>query len=157
MPVKRNILEREKHFCASVWITTTSMPQKMLLVHHKKLGRWLQPGGHIEQFENPVEAAIREVKEETGIDISFLAKQLEVIDSDGTFLPVPKFIMEQTIPANNSQPQHYHLDIQYHLEIPEQKLLLNPTESHSIGWFTKDEALKLPIHEDTRVVIQKLM
>jgi len=156
MPVK-NISEGEKHFCASVWITTTSAPQKILLVHHKKFGKWLQPGGHIEKFENPVDAAIREIKEETGVDISFLRKRVKIIDSDGAFLPVPKFIMEQTIPANEKQPQHYHLDIQYCLEIPEQKLFSNPAESHSIGWFTKDEALKLPIHEDTRVVIQKLM
>ena len=73
--MKQNVLEGEKHFCASVWITTTSKPQKILLVYHKKLGRWLQPGGHIEKLETPVEAAIREIKEETGIDVSFLRKQ----------------------------------------------------------------------------------
>lgn len=155
--MKQNVSKGEKHFCASVWITTTSTPQKMLLVHHKKLGKWLQPGGHVEQFENPVETAIREIKEETGIDISFLIQKVQVINRDGTFLPVPKFFMEQTIPANKNQPQHYHLDVQYHLEIPEQETLLRSDESHGIGWFTKIEALKLPIHEDTRVVIQKLM
>ncbi len=157
MRVKQNISEGEKHFCASVWIITDSSPKKILLVLHKKLGRWLQPGGHIESFENPVEAAIREVEEETGINISSLAKQIEVIDSDGSFLPVPEFIMEQTIPQYNGQPQHFHLDIQYVVRIPEQKITHSAAESHDIGWFTKEEAEKLPIHEDTRVVIQKLM
>lgn len=155
--MKRKTYDGERHFCSSVWITTTSKPKKILLVHHKKLGKWLQPGGHIERFENPIDAAIREIREEAGIDISFLSKQIKVIDQYGTFLPIPKFIMEQTIPVMKKEPQHYHLDLQYYLEIPEQKLLQNSAESHSIGWFTKDEALRLPIHEDTRVVINKLM
>jgi len=62
--------EGEKHFTASCWITSTGKPKKILLIHHKKLGRWLQPGGHIEKFENPVVAAIREVREETGLEIA---------------------------------------------------------------------------------------
>lgn len=157
MPMKQNPLEGEKHFCASVWITTDSSPQKMLLVHHKKLGRWLQPGGHIEKFENPVESAIREIKEETGIDLSFLKDKIKRVDKEGSFLPLPRFIMEQTIPKYKNQPKHFHLDIQYGVKITEQKIKHNALESHDIGWFTKDEALKLPIHEDTRVVIKKLM
>lgn len=156
MAVKK-ILEGEKHFCASVWIITDSSPKKILLLHHKKLGRWLQPGGHIEKFENPAEAAIREVLEETGIDIGFLKNEVKKINDDGTFLPVPEFIMEQTIPRHNDQPKHFHLDIQYVIKLPEQKIQHNILESHDIGWFTKEEALKLPIHEDTRVVIQKLL
>lgn len=156
MRVKK-ILEGEKHFCASVWIIADSSPKKVLLLHHKKLGKWLQPGGHIEKFENPVEAAIREVREETGIDISLLKDGVKQIDKDGTFLPVPEFIMEQTIPQHHSQPEHFHLDIQYVVKIPEQKIQNNTLESHDIGWFTKKEILKLPIHEDTRVVIEKLL
>ncbi|MDX1745166.1 MAG: NUDIX domain-containing protein, partial [Halobacteriales archaeon] len=41
--------------------------ERVLLVDHARLGRWLQPGGHIEARETPVEAAIREVREETGV------------------------------------------------------------------------------------------
>ena len=129
----------------------------MLLIKHKKLGRWLQPGGHIESFENPAEAAIREVLEETGIDIGFLKNGIKRIDKDGSFLPVPDFIMEQTIPSYQDQPEHFHIDIQYVVKVLEQKTKHNTKESHDIGWFTKEEALKLPIHEDTRVVIQKLL
>jgi len=52
---------------------------------------------------------------------------------------------------------HYHIDIQYVVKLPEQKLLINKKESRNIGWFTKQEALKLSIHEDTKVVIEELM
>ena len=151
------VREGEKHFTASVWITTNTTPKKILLIHHKKLNRWLQPGGHIEPFENPVDAAIREVKEETGIDVSFLSKGIVVIDPEGTFLPRPEFIMEQTIPAYGKQPLHYHLDINYVVEVPEQEIKRSINESHNIGWFIKKEALKLNIHRDTRVIIQKLL
>lgn len=151
------VKEGEKHFTASVWITSNSTPKKILLIHHKKLDRWLQAGGHIEEFENPVDAAIREVKEETGLDISFLSSQIEVIDHEGTFLPVPTFFMEQTIPAHKDQPLHYHLDINYVVEVPEQALTRQIKESHAIGWFTKAEALNLNIHEDSRIIIRKLL
>lgn len=147
----------EKHFCASVWVLTKGDPKKILLLHHKKFDRWMQPGGHIEQFENPIEGAIREVAEETGIDISFLLNGIETIDDEGKFLPVPKFLMEQSIPAHNEQPAHFHIDIQYVVEIDEKKATHNERESHDIHWFTKEEALKLPIHEDTRIVIEKLL
>lgn len=151
------VREGEKHFTASVWITTNKKPRKLLLIHHKKLGRWMQPGGHIEKFENPVGTAIREVKEETGLDISFLSDGTQIIDSEGTFLVTPDFIMEQTIPTHGDQPLHYHLDINYVVSVPEQQIKHSIKESHSIGWFTKVEALKLNIHEDTKIIIKKLL
>lgn len=151
------VSEGEKHFTASCWIISTGSPKKILLIHHKKLGRWMQPGGHIERFENPVDAAIREVKEETGLDIGFLADGIQFIDSEGTFLTRPDFIMEQTIPAHGNQPLHFHLDINYVVSVAEQEKKHAIKESHGIGWFTKKEALKLKIHEDTRIIIKKLL
>jgi 8-oxo-dGTP pyrophosphatase MutT (NUDIX family) len=155
--MNKKTIKGEKHFCSSVWITTNTSPKKILLVNHKKLGKWLQPGGHIEKFENPVQAAIREIKEETGLNIKLLEKSINIIDKEGAFLPLPTFIMEQTIPKNINQPKHFHIDLQYVVKLPQQKLLINKKESQSIGWFTKQEALKLSIHEDTRIVIRKIM
>ena len=151
------VAEGEKQFTASVWIITKSSPKKILLVHHKKLGKWMQPGGHVEPFENPVETAIREVKEETGLDIKSLKNEIQIIDDVGSFLPTPKYLMEQTIPAHGRQPRHFHLDINYVLKISEQKLKHNIRESHNIGWFTKKQALELPVHEDIRVIVQELL
>ncbi|TSC63582.1 MAG: hypothetical protein G01um101493_410 [Microgenomates group bacterium Gr01-1014_93] len=136
------VAEGEKHFTASCWITSTGKPKKILLIHHKKLGRWMQPGGHIEKFENPVVAAIREVLEETGLDISFLADGIQVIDNEGTFLTPPDFLMEQTIPAHGKQPMHFHLDINYVVSVPEQKIKHSIEESHDIGWFINFRGLR---------------
>lgn len=146
----------EKHFCASVWVTTKTTPKKVLLLHHKKFDKWQQPGGHIEKFENPIEGAIREVAEETGIDISFLLNGIEKIDDEGSLLPIPQFLMEQSIPAHKTEPAHFHLDIQYVVEIDEQTVNGNG-ESHDIRWFTKEEALKLPTHKDSRIVIERIL
>ena len=57
-----------RHFCASAYIIDPST-LKILLVKHKKYGRWVQPGGHIEHDEFPEEAAVREAYEETGLKI----------------------------------------------------------------------------------------
>lgn len=155
----RKTVKGEKQFTASVWIITKTKPKKVLLVHHKKFNMWIQPGGHIERFENPVEAAIREAKEETGVDIGFIksfSKQTK--DKVTKFLTIPKFFLEQKIAAHGQEPEHLHLDIQYVVGVEKEQVLKHSVrESHGIGWFTKKEALELPTHEDTRIIIQKIM
>ena len=154
----RRVGRGQKEFTASVWILTKSKLKKVLLVHHKKYDKWIQPGGHIEKFEKPIEAAIREVKEETGLNIDFLKTYLEQTKDGVTkFLQVPDFFLEQKIPAYKDQPEHFHLDMQYVIEVEEQILKHNISESHGIAWFTKEEALKLPIHEDTKQILKKLL
>lgn len=154
----RPTVKGEKHFTASAWIITKKNPKKVLLIHHKKFDKWIQPGGHIEWNENPIEAVIREVMEETGLDISFLEKYLEqTIDGVTKFLRVPDYFLEQKISSYKDESEHFHLDFQYVIEANEQKLRNNILESHSIGWFTKKEALKIPLHEDTKMIIQQLL
>ncbi len=52
--------------CASCFVINDN---KILLIYHKKFGKYLQPGGHIEDGEEPYQTAIREVFEETGIRV----------------------------------------------------------------------------------------
>ncbi len=153
----RNIVKGEKHFTSSVWILTKTTPKKVVLIHHKKFEKWVQPGGHVEMFENPIETAIREVKEETGLDIEFFAKSIKRIDDIGVFLPIPEFFTQFLISERTGEPEHFHLDINYVLEVDEQELRNSSRESHDIGWFTKEEAFKLPIHENTKLILQKLL
>ena len=62
---------KERQYCASAY-TIDFKNKKVLLMFNKKLNKWLQPGGHIEYTETPAETAIRETKEETGIDIQIV-------------------------------------------------------------------------------------
>lgn len=58
---------------ASAFIIRTDLEKPKLLLHmHKKLGIWMQPGGHIELSENPWQAVLHEIEEETGYDTSQL-------------------------------------------------------------------------------------
>lgn len=61
----------ERQYCASAY-TIDFKNKKVLLMYNKKLNKWLQPGGHIEYSETPVQTAIRETKEETGINIKIV-------------------------------------------------------------------------------------
>ena len=62
--------------CASCYVIDFEK-KELLMVNNKKLGKWLQPGGHIEGEETPQETAIREVSEETGVDIKLIGNVLE--------------------------------------------------------------------------------
>lgn len=147
----------EKHFTASVLIVSKELPRKIVLVHHKKTGMWMQPGGHIEPFENPVEAAIREVQEETRLDISFLRKKIKIVDQFASFLPTPDFFLEEIIPAHKNEPKHYHLDLFYRVELPLQDTIMQEAEAHAIGWFSLEEALQLPMYENTKILVKRVL
>ena len=74
-----------------------------LLVHHKKLGRWLQPGGHTEASDASVfDAALREVREETGIAELAAPLGRRILDVD-----------VHPIPAHGMDPAHSHFDVRF--------------------------------------------
>ena len=87
------------HFTASGFVASPD-GGSLLLIHHGKLGRWLQPGGHFESIDTSVEdAARREVVEETGVDgLSRIGSSLVRIDA-------------HPIPARGSEPAHIHFDL----------------------------------------------
>ncbi len=87
------------HFTASGFVVSPD-GSALLVVHHARLGRWLQPGGHIEAVDDSVEiAARREVAEETGVvDLVRLGHTLVRIDA-------------HPIPDRNDEPAHIHFDL----------------------------------------------
>ena len=87
------------HFTASGFVTSPD-GSSLLLIHHSKLNRWLQPGGHFEAEDTTVEvAACREVIEETGVGpLQRLGTSLVCIDA-------------HEIPGRGSEPAHVHIDL----------------------------------------------
>lgn len=154
--MQRQTLPGEKQFTASILVLTKELPKRILLLHHKKYDKWVQPGGHVEKFENPIECAIREAKEESGLDIHFLLKEVHLIDSVAYALPIPIFFFEEKIAPYKEEPEHFHLDIFYKVEVPFQEVKNAEKEAHDIGWFTLEEAEKLPMFDNTKFVIQKI-
>ncbi|HSH12999.1 MAG TPA: NUDIX domain-containing protein, partial [Desulfurivibrionaceae bacterium] len=91
---------RVGHITGSAFIVDPSRA-RILLVHHAKLDKWLQPGGHCEPGETASQAALREAWEETGVQGS-LALGGGLFDLDA-----------HTIPARGEVPEHTHWDARY--------------------------------------------
>ena len=101
--------------------------KKVLLIFHPFIKRWFQPGGHIDDGESPVDAAIREVYEETGFRCLLDSSSLDPLDID---------IHE--IPANlqKGEDAHLHIDLLYRLKpIGEEK----SSEDISWDWFSLEQ------------------
>ena len=145
----------EKHYTSSVLVVTESEPKRILLVYHKKLNKWMPPGGHQESFENPYETAIREIKEETSIDISKYIPRPESVDDRAISLPIPLRIFEERIDAAGDKPEHFHIDMIYLVTVPYQVAVVQEAEASSIGWFTKQDIDKLPLFENVAELIKR--
>jgi 8-oxo-dGTP pyrophosphatase MutT (NUDIX family) len=99
-PVSRD--EPSAHFTASAFVIDEAGVQTCL-VAHAKLGRLLQPGGHIEPTDDSLEAAaIREAREETALDVDLHPTAPRPFDVD-----------VHQIPDRPGEPAHFHLDIRY--------------------------------------------
>jgi 8-oxo-dGTP pyrophosphatase MutT (NUDIX family) len=114
------------HITGSSWIVNPERT-KVLLVHHAKLNRWLQPGGHADGEENVVNVALREAEEETGVTGFKIIKQ-NIYDLD-----------IHVIPARKDFPEHLHYDIRFLMEADEQLPIIVSEESHDVKWILLKE------------------
>lgn len=121
---------------------------RVLLMLHRKLNRWVQPGGHGDGETDPADIALREAREETGLpDLSFYP-------AGGT--PRLLDIDVHTIPRRGAEAAHEHLDFRYLLltTVPE---ALNPAagEVRDQRWLTMAEAMDLPLDKPLRRLLRK--
>jgi 8-oxo-dGTP pyrophosphatase MutT (NUDIX family) len=101
-------------------------PRGTVLHWHKRLGGWMQPGGHVDTGETPWDAAVRETREETG---------LAVRHPRG----VPRLLHLDAHPAG----PHFHLDVRYLLRSPDDDPAPPPGESQQVRWFSLAEAMEV--------------
>jgi 8-oxo-dGTP pyrophosphatase MutT (NUDIX family) len=125
------------HFTASAAVVD---PERGLvcLVDHVKLGRRLQPGGHVEpDDEGPAQAALREVREETGLEPRL-----------HPFAPRPFDVDVHEFPERDGQPAHQHLDLRY-------LLLAEGEPGPGAHWLGFDEALAAADEPALRRLLEK--
>jgi 8-oxo-dGTP pyrophosphatase MutT (NUDIX family) len=132
-------------FERAVAVYIINQKKQILMLEHKKLKSWLPPGGHVEENELIHEAAIREVKEETGVNIEFIYDNEpgdDRNDSRARMLPKPFFVQLENI------GDHFHEDFVY-LARAKSSLIIN-NEGHNISWFDIDDAVKLNIFDNVK-------
>jgi 8-oxo-dGTP pyrophosphatase MutT (NUDIX family) len=116
---------------------------ELLLLHHQKLKRWLQPGGHGDPGEvSALQIAQREALEETGILLN--AKEGKLFDLD-----------LQQIPAHGAEPAHLHFDLRYLFILSEEQQIAT-TEAHQVRWFNNQELGDIMSDSGMERVVTKL-
>lgn len=114
------------HVTASA-IVVNDAGDKVALHLHKRLGMWLQPGGHIDAGETPAQGALREAEEETGLPVRHE-------QDNGLFVHVD---------VHAGPKGHTHHDLRYVIRAPEVPMNPGEGESPDARWFTWDEALEI--------------
>jgi 8-oxo-dGTP pyrophosphatase MutT (NUDIX family) len=131
------------HVTASVFIVEPAS-NSVLLHHHRRLDRWLQMGGHIEDDEHPEIAALREGREESGLgDLELFGG---IFDLD-----------VHAIPAGKGEPDHHHFDVRYVARTwsPE-AIVMASEESKELAWVPLARAVPLMKEDASSRVIRKI-
>ncbi|MDQ2703349.1 MAG: NUDIX hydrolase [Pseudomonadota bacterium] len=117
-PFRRERLEG--HFTASAWVVAVD-GRRTLLTHHRKLGLWLQPGGHADGDTLLPRAALKEAEEETGLPA--LRIEPGIFDLDRHWIPEHKGV-----------PAHWHYDVRYVVRAGADEAFVVSDESHALAW-----------------------
>jgi 8-oxo-dGTP pyrophosphatase MutT (NUDIX family) len=142
------------HVTASAFVLDPAR-ERVLLILHGKLGRWLQPGGHVDASDASVAlAACREVLEETGLDVSYNrpkaggAPAIELLDVD-----------VHEIPARGALPAHEHFDVRFAFEATHTDARAG-SDAKQARWVSIAELLSggphLPTDESVMRAVRKL-
>ncbi len=133
------------HFTASAFVLSPDR-RSLLLIHHAKLDRWLQPGGHVDAADSSLEAAARrELQEETG---------LVQVNGDGRVFDLDI----HPIPANpkKNEPAHEHFDVRY-LFVAEVTKVGAADDALAVKWMPLEEVAATIDDASVRRVADRLL
>lgn len=138
------------HVTGSAWIVSPDRTQT-LLIHHRKLNRWLQPGGHADGDPDVAAVALREAQEETGLSSLWLVPSEKVPGQ-----PILIFDVDvHSIPARHNVPEHLHYDIRFLLEADPAEPLETSDEVNNSQWFLLKTAEEYVDSESVLRLIRK--
>lgn len=108
------------HFTGSAWLVSAD-GRRVLLTHHRKLGRWLQLGGHADGDPDLARVALREAQEESGLP--------DLVVEGGIF-----DLDRHAIPARGAEPEHWHYDVRYVVRATGAETFAVGEESLDLAW-----------------------
>jgi len=130
------------HLTGSAWVVDAAR-SRVLLTHHRKLDKWLQPGGHADGDPDLLAVALREAREETGLT------RLRPV-SPGVF-----DVDRHWIPARGDTPGHWHLDLRFLIEADPAEELVVSDESHDLKWVELERVAALNPEESMLRMVRK--
>jgi len=133
--------ERGRHFTVAVFVVRDG---KVLLHWHRKLGMWLPPGGHIERDELPDEAAVREVLEETGVEVELVGERREDVE-DPVQLHRPAGVQLEDI-----GPGHQHIDLIYFARPRGPAEIRDEFSADRVGWYAPEDWNGMAVNDEVR-------
>jgi 8-oxo-dGTP pyrophosphatase MutT (NUDIX family) len=111
---------RPGHITGSVWLVNDAGTH-VLLTHHRKLGSWLQLGGHSDGDANTLRVATREAEEESGLSVRPVSESIFDLDV-------------HAIPARRRDPAHLHFDVRFAMRTVSGETFRISDESHDLAW-----------------------
>jgi len=140
-------MEITRHFTA----TTFVVHQDRTVLHlHRSLNMWLPPGGHIDRDELPHVAALREVKEETGLDAELVHAEPSIHSENAQEIPGPRHLL-----LENINPFHQHIDMIYFARANSFEVTPDHGESLELKWFSTEDLEGDEIENDIRILGQE--
>ncbi|MGH8904070.1 MAG: NUDIX hydrolase [Egibacteraceae bacterium] len=146
-----------KHATASVYVVAAGRNgRRLALIRHPRFGRWMVPGGHVEPDENPAQTAVREVREEAGLEIQLLPPAAAPLPAEVTdpAVPLPYWIVEERIPGDRDPRPHIHVD---HLYVAFLTGVIRAHEDLDVAWHTADQLATLDMFDGTRAFALTLL
>lgn len=149
----------ERHHTATAYVVAGG---RTLLLWHSKLRMWLPPGGHLEPNEDPVQGALREAAEESGLMVEVIAPADLLAVERPVVLPPPAVILVEDI-VRADQPFHQHIDHVYFTRATQTVDFAAPIPHGAHHWFSLDELAEafslhapdgtlVPVAEDVRLL-----
>jgi len=132
------------HVSGSAWVLNPARSH-VLMLHHRKLDRWLQPGGHADKDPDIESVVLKETSEESGVDLAHIR-----LVSDTIF-----DVDVHTVYPSKHDPRHEHFDIRFLLEIDDNIPLPGNDESHQVLWVPLEQVSRFNNARSLYRMVQK--
>jgi 8-oxo-dGTP pyrophosphatase MutT (NUDIX family) len=129
------------HVTGSAWLVDNG-GSRVLLTRHRKLGKWLQLGGHSDGQNDPLVVARREAEEESGLSVRPVVQTILDIDV-------------HTIPPRGRDPKHLHYDVRFALQVVGPERFRVSDESLDLEWIDVDDIKRLTTEESVLRMARK--